>query len=89
MQQPNTPPPARIDFGCGYYTGLYRKPVALPVAIDDPPGQVTLILGELHSGHPARITVTDLAWLDQLESAIQAARAEGVVEAGMRLAVQP
>ena len=73
---------ARIDFGCGYWTGLYRKPMAMPAGT---PGHITLVLAELHSGHAVLIDVTDLAWLDQLESAVQAARAAGVVEAGMRL----
>jgi hypothetical protein len=74
--------PARIDFGCGYYTGLHRTPRVLPAA---EPGHVTLILGQLCSGHPVLIDITELEWLDQLESAVQAARAEGVVEAGMTL----
>ena len=81
MKHPSSP--ARVDFGCGYYTGLYRTPVVLPA---DGPGHVTLILGELHSGHPVRIDVTDLAWFAALESAVQVAIGEGIIEAGMPLA---
>ena len=77
---------ARVDLGAGYACSLHRKPMAMPVT---GPGMVTLALGELPSGRLLTITVTDLAYLDLLESAIQAARAEGVIEAGMTLGVAP
>jgi hypothetical protein len=80
------PAAARVDFGSGYYCGLHRTPRAMPVT---EPGKVTLILGELPSGRPLLIEITDLAWLASLESAIQVAIGEGVIEAGMTLAVRP
>ena len=79
-----TAPAARMDFGCGYFTGLYRVPRVMPVT---EPGRVAMILAELHSGRPVRVEVTDLSWLVSLESAVQVAIGEGVVEAGMPLAV--
>ena len=79
--RPPRTPSARVGMH-RYACNLYRKPMAMPVT---GPGQVTLILGELPSGDPLTITVTDLAYLDLLESAIQAARAGGVIEAGMTL----
>jgi hypothetical protein len=85
VQHPSNPA-ARVDFGAGYFAGLFYRPSVLPA---HEPGHVTLVLGNLPSGREARIDVTDLAWLDALESAIQVARAEGVIEAGMRLAVTP
>ena len=77
---------ARVDFGSGYSCGLYRTPRAMPVTV---PGKVTLVLGELPSGRPLLVEVTDLAWLAALESAVQVAIGEGVIEAGMPLAVRP
>jgi hypothetical protein len=72
-------PPARVDLGGGYSCGLRGIPAA-PAAAD---GTVTIVLGALPSGRPLVITVTSLEWLDDLESAVQVARARGVVEAGM------
>lgn len=77
---------ARVDLGGGYWATLYRTPRALPVT---EAGKVTLILGELPSGRPLLVEVTDLAYLTSLESAVQVAIGEGVVEAGMKLAVRP
>jgi hypothetical protein len=65
-----------MDFGCSYYTGLYTRPVALPLSC---PGHAVLELGQLHSHHPVLLDVADLAYLDQLESAIQALRAAAIV----------
>lgn len=81
-----TAPQARVDFGSGYSCGLHRTPRAMPVTA---PGKVTLHLGELPSGRPLLVEVTDLAWLTALESAVQVAIGEGVIEAGMPLAVRP
>ena len=76
-------PSARLGMGYGARSvGVHRTPVAAPVT---EPGKVTLILGTLPSGLPITLTVTSLEWLDDLESAIQAARAAGVIEAGMKL----
>ena len=76
-------PSARLDMGFGTRgVGVHRTPVAAPVT---EPGQVAIILGTLPSGLPVTLTVTSLEWLDDLESAIQAARAAGVIEAGMKL----
>ena len=85
MHDPSNPP-ARVDLGSGYSCNLYRKPMAMPVT---EPGKVVLALGEMPSGRLLTITVLDLEYLDRLESAVQAARAAGVVEAGMHLAVRP
>jgi hypothetical protein len=79
-------PPARIDFGCGYWTPLLYTPSVLPAC---GLGHVTLALGNLSSGHLARVDVTDLAWLRCLASAAWTGIAEGVVEAGMSLAATP
>ena len=68
-----------------YACNLYGQPAAEPVTES---GTVTIILGQLPSGDPLSVTVTDLAWLDALEAAVQGARAAGVVEAGMQLAVR-
>ncbi len=73
-------PAARIDLGSGYSCNLYGVPAA-PAAAG--PGKVTLVLGALPSGRPIAITVTSLQYLDDLESAVQMARARAVVEAGM------
>ena len=81
-----TAPAARVDLGSGYHCALTRSPRAMPVTA---PGKVTLILGELPSGRPLLVEITDLAWLTSLESAIQVAIGEGVVEAGMPLAGRP
>lgn len=70
---------ARVDL-YGYSCNLYPAPSALPVTS---PGVVTLILGNLPSGRPLAVTVTSLEWLDDLESAVRAARARAIVEAGM------
>jgi hypothetical protein len=72
-----------MDFGCGYYTGLYGNPAILPVT---GPGEITIKLADLHSGHEVRIKITRLEWLRQLASALVAAEAEGIVEAGMAAA---
>lgn len=79
-------PAARVDFGCGYYTPLSYNPAVLPA---DGPGHVTLVLGNLSSGHEVRVDVTDLAWLRALGSAVLTAEAEGVIEAGMILEAAP
>ena len=84
MPDPSNPA-ARVDGTGGYSCGLYRTPRALPVTA---PGKVTLVLGELPSGRPLLVEVTDLAWLEALESAIQVAIGEGVIEAGMPLAAR-
>lgn len=92
MPQDNTPaagiPPAsraRIDFGCGYYTPLLYLPAVLPVRHL---GRVPLVLGNLSSGREVRLDVTSLDWLACLESAARAAIGEGIIEAGMPLAVR-
>lgn len=79
-------PAARVTLGSGHSCGLHRTPRAMPVTA---PGSVTLVLGELPSGSPLLVEVTDLAWLTGLESAVQVAIGEGVVEAGMPLAARP
>lgn len=82
----NPRPPAaaaRVDLGGGYECGLRGRPSAQPVTRL---GTVTVQLGLLPSGRPLTVAVTSLEWLDDLEFAIQAARAAGVVEAGMSLA---
>jgi hypothetical protein len=75
---------ARLDTGTGHPMGVHRTPAAAPVTT---PGEITIVLGTTPSGLPVTLAVTSLEWLDDLESAIRQARAAGVVEAGMRLAV--
>lgn len=73
------PAPARVDLGGGYACNLYGIP-AVPATAD---GKVIIEVGRLPSGRPLTIAVTSVEWLDDLESAIQVARARGIVEAGM------
>lgn len=78
--QPNTPASATIAFG-SWPTSLHGIPA---VADADTPGYVTIVLGSLsHSSLPVFLTVSSLEWLDDLESAVQIARARGIVSAGM------
>lgn len=78
-------PPARVAMH-RYSCNLYGQPAAMPVT---EPGTVTLVLGTLPSGDPLSVTITDLAWLAALESAVQAALESAVVVAGMQLAGRP
>ncbi len=71
---------ARIDLGSGYSCNLYSVPAAPPVTA---PGRIALVLGTMPSGRPLVVTVTSLEWLDDLESAVQMARARAIVEADM------
>jgi hypothetical protein len=75
-------PSARIGYGISHRAGLYGTPAALPVTRR---GEIRIALGQLPSGRTAELTVTSLEWLDDLESAIQAARAAAVVQGGMTL----
>ena len=81
--EPGTAPaadaPAALRLGSQYPIPLLMSPVAVPVT---EAGRVTLILG-YSGGKPVTVDVTRLGWLDDLDDAIQTARAAGVVEAGM------
>ena len=77
-----TAPAARLSIGGLPAVGLYRT----PWTEDAVPGQVTVFLGNTPSGLPVTLTVTSLQWLDDLEAAARAARAQGIIEAGMVLA---
>lgn len=59
---------------------LLGAPVACPPA---GPGAAAVILGWTPAGEPLFLTVTTIEWLDDLAEAIQVARAQGIVEAGM------
>ena len=84
MDNSNRSPSAHLHIiGSAHNAPLYRTPAAA-LAIE--PGQVTIILGNTISGLPVTLTVTSLEWLDDLEDAIQVARAQGVVQGDMKLA---
>ena len=72
-------PCARITIGRDeadvYWT---PQPGQVPV-----PGAAAVILGWTVDGQPVILATTSIAWLDDLEQAIQLARAQGIVEAGM------
>ena len=61
----------------GHGCNLYRVPAAAAAE----PGAARVFLGNTISGLPVAITVTSLEWLDELESAIQVARAQFIVQA--------
>lgn len=71
-------PAARICLG-EVGTVLYRTPVSAAASA----GKVTILLGYAPSGTPVTLESASLDWLDDLESAIQVARAAGIVEAGL------
>lgn len=59
---------------------LYWTPTAGQVPV---PGTAGIILGWTVDGQAVTLATTSLAWLDDLESAVRVARAQGIVEAGM------
>jgi hypothetical protein len=81
MPHDNTgPPSAALSVGDLSAFGLHGTPVA---AQDTVPGAVGIILGFTPNSQPVIIGITSLEWLDDLEAAVQAARARGIVQAGM------
>jgi hypothetical protein len=54
-----------------------------PVTCPPEPGAASIILGWDRHGDPVILTATSIEWLDDLEAAVQAARAQGIVEADM------
>jgi hypothetical protein len=88
MTHPNSPGPrasAVIRVGDHAPALLLGAPVAVPPG----PGAAGVILGWTGHGDPVYLQATSLEWLDDLESAVQVARAQGVIESGMTLAVTP
>lgn len=75
---PAGPPSARMSIA-GNGMNLY----GIPRVVIAEPGEATIRLAVAPSGAPVDITTASLEWLDDLESAIQVARAQGIVEAGM------
>lgn len=78
------PRSAVLTLGGGMVAGLHFTPVA---AEDGPPGSAAVILGWTGQGKPVTLITGTLAWLDELEDAIQQARARAIVKA--ELAVTP
>jgi MerR family regulatory protein len=74
---------ASVQAGAGVVLHLDLTPV--PAEVTEP-GHVMVVLGWTRTGKPVTLTVTSLEWLDDLEFAIQAARAAGVVEGEMAVA---
>lgn len=83
MERPRTAggpaPSAHISIGADG-GDLYWTPQAGQVPV---PGTAAIILGWTVDGQAVTLATTSLAWLDDLESAVQLARAQGIVEAGM------
>lgn len=75
-----TAPSARLTTGPYEGGDLYWTPQAGQVPV---PGTAAVILGYTVDGQPVILATTSIEWLDDLESAIQVARAQGIVEAGM------
>jgi hypothetical protein len=71
---------ARFALGDEAACPVYYTPQAAAVS---EPGTVTVILGYTPSGRAVSLHVTSLAWLDDLESAVRAARAQDGDGAGM------
>lgn len=69
----------KIGAGSGYALHFTAEP-----AKDNNPGSTTIIIGYTPGGKPVTLTVTSIGWLDDLESAIQAARAAGIVQGDMQ-----
>lgn len=69
---------AVLTLGDGMAAGLYFTPVA---AGDGPPGSAAVILGWTGMGKPVTLAAGSLEWLDDLEAAIQQARAQAIVAA--------
>lgn len=80
MTHDNTAPAARISFGLREGGDLYETPQPGKVPV---PGTAGIILGWTVDYQPVILAVTSLEWLDDLEEAIQRARAQGIVQAGM------
>jgi hypothetical protein len=62
---------------------LLGAPVACPPA--GAARAATVILGWTPAGEPVLLTASTVTWLDYLAEAIQVARAQGIVEAGMEV----
>ena len=73
---------AQMSLGSRASMDLYGAPSAGQVPV---PGTAAFILGETVDLLPVVVVSPSLEWLDALEYAIQAARAQGIVEAGMSL----
>ena len=84
MTHPNSgasaPLAAQMSLGSRISMDLYGEPEAGKIPV---PGTAAVILGRTIEGRPVVLVSPSLEWLDALESAIQVARAQGVVEAGM------
>ncbi len=84
--RPPGEPSARITLGPCEGGDLYWSPIAGQVPVE---GTAAVILGWTVDGQPVVLATTSLEWLDELESAIRHARAQGIVQAGMTLAAAP
>ena len=75
----NLPPSAALAVGDSS-AALHGTPLAEQTAV---PLAAGILLGRTCGGVPVRLAATSLEWLDDLEAAIQIARARGIIEAGM------
>jgi hypothetical protein len=82
---PGPAPSARITIGADE-ADVYWTPQCGQIPV---PGTAGVILGWTVDAQAVVLTCTSLEWLDDLESAIQIARAQGIVQAGMTLAARP
>ena len=73
-------PSAHLETGRYGGGDLYGTPRPGQVPV---PGTAAVILGHTIDGQAVILATTSLEWLDDLETAIQQARARGIVQAGM------
>ena len=76
----SAPLAAQMSLGSRISIDLYGEPRAGQVPV---PGTAAIIIGRTIEGRPLVVVSPSLEWLDGLESAIQVARAQAIVEAGM------
>lgn len=78
-------PPAAPLASAHLIAGAHSMPCLLaPVAGDPTPTGIEIILGATPKGAPIKIKAS-IRWLDDLESAIQVARAAAIIQGDMKV----